>query len=127
MNEYESAPATRRPGVVTAAAVLLYVFGGFSIIAAMILFGSGLVTTGLGTALTLLVLALAITYLVLATMILGGSNGARVTTIVLLSVSVALNLISFDSGSVVSIGLALLVIGLLAWNRDAQAYFAVRR
>ncbi|GAB1511358.1 hypothetical protein [Actinophytocola sp. KF-1] len=127
MNEYESAPATRRPGVVTAAAVLLYVFGGFSIIAAMILFGSGLVTTGLGTALTLFVLALAITYLVLATMILGGSNGARVTTIVLLSVSVALNLISFDSGSVVSIGLALLVIGLLAWNRDAQAYFAVRR
>ncbi len=112
-----------RPSVVTAAAVLLYIFAGFAALGGLILLGAGVTVSGLATALTLLVLGMSVLYIVLATKILNGSNGARVTAIVLLSVSIAIDLVDFDAGSVVSIGLGLLVIGLLAWNRDAQAYF----
>lgn len=116
-----------RPSVVTAASVLLYVFAGFGILAGLLLLASGATLTGPGTIVTLFLLGLSAVYLVLATKILGGSNGARTTTIVLLSISMVLNLVNFDAGSVISIGLGMLVIGLLAWNRDAQEYFRANR
>jgi hypothetical protein len=124
---YDDYAMTQRPSVVTAASVLLYVFAGFGILGSLFLLGGGAATTGLGTLLTLLLLGLSVLYLVFATMILNGSNGARVTTIVLLSISIFLNLIDFDARSVISIGLGLLVIGLLAWNRDAQEWFRANR
>ncbi|MFI7677331.1 hypothetical protein [Actinophytocola sp. NPDC049390] len=125
MNEDVSAP--RRPGVVTAAAVLLYVVAGFGLVGVMTLYGADATTTGTGTVITLAVLGLVIAFLAVATLILGGSNSARVTAIVLLSISSALELIEFDLGSLVSIGLALVVIGLLACNRDANEFFAAHR
>lgn len=120
MSPYDS---MERPSVVTAASVLLYVFAGFGILAGLILLGSGATLTGLGTVVTLLLLGESVAYLVLATKILGGSNGAKVTAIVLLSIAMVLNLVDFSASSVVSIGLGMLVIGLLSWNRDAQEYF----
>jgi hypothetical protein len=125
MNDYYD--TTQRPSVVTAASVLLYVFAGFGILAGLLLLGSGAAAGGPGTLLTLLLLGLSAAYIVFATMILKGSNGARVTTIVLLSISIFINVINFDVSSVISIGLGLLVIGLLAWNRDAQEYFGAHR
>ena len=112
-----------RPSVVTAASVLLYVFAGFGILASLIVLGAAGTSSGLLTGLALLILGLSVVYIVLATKILGGSNGARITAIVLLSISIVLNVVNFDTSSVISIGLGLLVIGLLAWNRDAQEYF----
>jgi hypothetical protein len=112
-----------RPSVVTAASVLLYVFAGFGLLGGLLLLTAGAAASGLATVVTLLLVGFSVLYIVLATKILGGSNGARITAIVLLSISIALNVIDFDSRSLVSIGLGLLVIGLLAWNRDAQAYF----
>jgi hypothetical protein len=117
----------QRPSVVTAASVLLYVFAGFGILAGLILLGGGATATGYGSLLTLLLLGLSAACIVFATMILKGSNGARITTIVFLSISIFLNVINFDGTSVISIGLGLLVIGLLAWNRDAQEYFRANR
>jgi hypothetical protein len=113
----------QRPSVVTAASVLLYVFAGFGILASLIVLGAAGTSSGLITGLALLILALSVVYIVLATKILGGSNGARIAAIVLLSISIVLNVVDFDARSIISIGLGLLVIGLLAWNRDAQAYF----
>lgn len=120
--EYEM---MQRPSVVTAASVLLYVFAGFGIIGSLILFGMADESIDPGTVqlVATITLALAVVYLVLATMILKGRNGARITAIVLLVISIVLDVINFDATSIISIGLALLVIGLLAWNRDAKAYF----
>lgn len=112
-----------RPSVVTAASVLLYIFAGFGIIGGLVLLTAGAAASGLGTVVTLLLLGFSVVYIVLATKILNGSNGARITAIVLLSISIVLNVADFDSDAVFAIGLGLLVIGLLAWNRDAQAYF----
>jgi hypothetical protein len=120
MSAYET---TERPSVVTAASVLLYIFAGISGLAGLLLLGAGAMATGPGMLLTLVMLGLAVLYLVFATMILKGSNGARIATIVFLSISIVLDLVGFDKSSLISIGLALLIIGLLAWNRDAQAYF----
>jgi hypothetical protein len=125
MNDYYD--IAQRPSVVTAASVLLYVFAGFGILGGLLLLGAGAAASGPGTLLTLLLLGLSAAYIVFATMILKGSNGARVTTIVLLSISIFINVINFDVSSVISIGLGLLVIGLLAWNRDAQEYFGAHR
>jgi hypothetical protein len=122
MNDY----LIQRPSVVTAASVLLYIFAGFGILGGLLLLGAGAAVGGLGV-LALLLLGLSALYLVFATMILKGSNGARVATIVFLSISIFLNVINFDGTSVISIGLGLLVIGLLAWNRDAQEYFQANR
>jgi hypothetical protein len=119
MNDY----MIQRPSVVTAASVLLYIFAGFGILAGLLLLGAGAAGSGAGTLVTLLLLGLSALYLVFATMILKGSNGARIATIVFLSISIVLSVINFDATSIVSIGLGLLVIGLLAWNRDAQEYF----
>jgi hypothetical protein len=113
----------QRPSVVTAASVLLYIFAALGIVSGLILLGAGSASSGVGTLLTLLLLGMSVVYLVLATMILSGRNGARITAIVLLSVSIVFDLVEFDTSSVISIGLGLLVIGLLAWNRDAQEYF----
>lgn len=112
-----------RPSVVTAASVLLYIFAGLGLLGGLIILGVGGTVSGVIVALSVLIIGLSIVYIVLATKILNGSNGARITAIVLLSISVVLNLVNFDARSVISIGLGLLVIGLLAWNRDAQAYF----
>ena len=112
-----------RPSVVTAAAVLLYIFAGLGVLAGLLGFvATATVAPGAGV-LSLVIIGLSVGYLVAATKILQGSNNARITTIVLLSLSIVLNVVDFDSRSVITIGLALLVIGLLSWNRDAQAYF----
>jgi hypothetical protein len=124
MSRYEK---PERPSVVTAAAVLLYIFAGFSGIAGLLLLGAGATTDGRGTVLTLVILGLSVLYLVFATMILHGSNGARIATIVFLSISIVLALIDFDGQALIRMGLALLVIGLLAWNRDANEYFGAYR
>jgi DMSO/TMAO reductase YedYZ heme-binding membrane subunit len=124
MSSYET---MQRPSVVTAASVLLYVFAGFSLLGSLILMGLGATRSGLGTFLLVYLLVVGIVYIVLATKILGGSNGARITTIVLLSISIVLNVVQFDVSSFISIGLGLLVIGLLSWNRDAQEYFRSSR
>lgn len=121
MDDYYGRP--ERPSVVTAASVLLYVFAGFGILGGLFLLGNGATGSGLGSLLTLILLGMSALYIVLATMILNGSTGARVTAIVLISISILINVVNFDAGSVISIGLGLLVIGLLAWNRDAQEYF----
>jgi hypothetical protein len=113
-----------RPSVVTAASVLLYIFAGIGILASLfVLLAAAGLASGAITALALLMLAMSIVNIVLATKILNGSNGARITAIVLLSIGILLDLVNFDAQSVISIGLGVLVIGLLAWNRDAQAYF----
>lgn len=125
MNEEVSAP--RRPGVVTAAAVLLYVFAGFGVLGALLLFDIASSMPELVSVATGLNLGMNIAYLVLATMILGGSNGAKVTTIVLLSIGVVLDLAGIGGGSLIAIALAVLVIGLLAGNREANEFFATRR
>jgi hypothetical protein len=118
MNDY-----MERPSVVTAAAVLLYIFAGLGVLAGLLGFlATATVAPGAGL-LSLVVIGLSVVYLVAATKILRGSNNARITTIVLLSISIVLNVVDYDSRSLVTIGLALLVIGLLSWNRDAQAYF----
>jgi hypothetical protein len=120
MNDYPM----ERPSVVTAAAVLLYIFAGIGILASLfVLLAAAGLASGAITALALLMLAMSIVNIVLATKILNGSNGARITAIVLLSIGILLDLVNFDAQSVISIGLGVLVIGLLAWNRDAQAYF----
>lgn len=114
----------QRPSVVTAASVLLYIFAGLGVLGGLVvLFAGAGVSSGLVTLLGLVVLGLSIVNIVLATKILGGSNGARIAAIVLLSIGIVLDIVNFDTRSIVSIGLALLVIGLLAWNRDAQQYF----
>ncbi len=122
----ENAPVPRRPGVVTAAAVLLYVFAGFGVLGTLLLFGIASSVPELATFLTVLNLALCVAYIVLATLILGGNNGAKVATILLLLVNIVLDVICYG-GSVVSIGFGLLVIGLLAWNREANEFFAAHR
>ena len=118
MNDY-----MERPSVVTAAAVLLYIFAGLGVLAGLLGFlATATVAPGAGL-LSLVVIGLSVVYLVAATKIMQGSNNARITTIVLLSISIVLNVVDYDSRSLITIGLALLVIGLLSWNRDAQAYF----
>jgi hypothetical protein len=113
-----------RPSVVTAASVLLYIFAGIGILASLfVLLAAAGLASGAITALALLMLAMSIVNIVLATKILNGSNGARITAIVLLSIGIVLDLVNFDAQSVLSIGLGVLVIGLLSWNRDAQEYF----
>lgn len=115
-----------RPSIVTAAAVSLYILAGVSGLAGLILLGAGRTTTGLGTVLTLVAFGQVVLYLVFATMILKGSNGARIATIVFLSISIVLSLINFDGGvDLIRIGVALLVIGMLAWNHDATEYFGL--
>jgi hypothetical protein len=118
--------AMERPSVVTAASVLLYVFAGLGILGGLfVLLAGASVGAGGGVivALALLAIGISVVNIMLATKILNGSNGARITAIVLLSIGIVLDVVNFDTRSVISIGLALLVIGLLAWNRDAQAYF----
>jgi hypothetical protein len=122
----ENAPVPRRPGVVTAAAVLLYVFAGFGLLGMLLLVDIASSMPELTSFLTVVNLALCLAYIVLATMILGGNNGAKVATILLLLVNIVLDVICYG-GSVLSIGLGLLVIGLLAWNREANEYFAAHR
>jgi hypothetical protein len=118
MNDY-----MERPSVVTAAAVLLYIFAGLGVLAGLVGFlATATVAPGAGL-LSLVVIGLSVVYIVAATKIMQGSNNARITTIVLLSISIVLNVVDYDSRSLITIGLALLVIGLLSWNRDAQAYF----
>jgi hypothetical protein len=118
MNDY-----MERPSVVTAAAVLLYIFAGLGVLGGLVGFlATATVAPGAGL-LSLVVIGLSVVYLVAATKIMQGSNNARITTIVLLSISIVLNVVDYDSRSLITIGLALLVIGLLSWNRDAQAYF----
>jgi hypothetical protein len=112
----------RRPGVVTAASVILYVAAGIVILAGFVALGAGLPSNLTG--LIWLEIGLAVLTIVLATKILGGSNGARITVIVLQSVNVALAFVGGLQGTdILGIGMNLLVIGLLAWNRDAQDYF----
>jgi len=118
--------AMERPSVVTAASVLLYIFAGLGILGGLIVLLAGASVGAAGgviMALALLVIGMSIVNIVLATKILNGSNGARITAIVLLSIGIVLDVVNFDTRSVISIGLGLLVIGLLAWNRDAQSYF----
>jgi len=113
----------RRPSVVTAASVILYVAAGIVILAGLIAVGSGVLTGGL-VGLIWLEIVLAVVTIVLATKILGGSNGARITVIVLQSINIALAIFGgLEGTSIIGIGLNLLVIGLLAWNQDAKAYF----
>jgi len=113
-----------RPSIVTAAAVLLYSYAGISGLAGFILLGAGALSTGFGTVLTLVAFGQFVLYLVLATMILKASNTARITTIVFLSISIVLSVVNFDTGmDLLRIGVALLIIGMLAWNSDATDYF----
>ncbi len=127
MNEIEHASAPRRPGVVTAAAVLLYVFAGFGLLGTLLLAGIASSMPGEASVVMLVNLGLCIAYLVLATLILGGSHAAKVTTIVLLSIGIVVDLVGITGRSLLSVALALLVIGLLAWNRDANEFFARHR
>lgn len=117
-----SYPMTR-PSVVTAASVLLYIFAAFGLVGGLILLGAGASLGALPMLAALVLLAFSAVYIALATMIMRGSNPARITTIVLLSISIVLKLTDFGTDAFISIALALLVIGLLAWNRDAQLYF----
>lgn len=117
-----------RPSVVTAASVVLYVFAAGGVIGAVIAFAaahdydySPLVASLTLRATWMLVVGLV--EIVLATKILRGSNGARITAIVMMTIAIVLDVIRFHPGSFVSISLAFLVIGLLAWNKDAKAYF----
>lgn len=112
--------------MVTAAAVLLYVFAGFGLLGMLLLFSLTSSAPGLESFLTVLNLALCLAYIVLATLILGGNNGAKVAVILLLLANIVLDVICYG-GSVVSIGFGLLVIGLLAWNREANEFFAAHR
>ncbi len=112
--------------MVTAAAVLLYVFAGFGLLGMLLLVDIASSMPELTSFLTVVNLALCLAYIVLATMILGGNNGAKVATILLLLVNIVLDVVCYG-GSVLSIGLGLLVIGLLAWNREANEYFAAHR
>lgn len=112
----------RRPSVVTAAAVILYVAAGLVILAGMLALTATLPPDL--TALVWLEIGLATLTIILATKILGGSNGARITVIVFQSISIALSVIGgLNSTDILGIGLNLLVIGLLSWNQDAQTYF----
>lgn len=117
----------RRPSVVTTAAVILYVTSGLGLIGAFVLLGSDLLTD-LGQTLIWITIIILVVDIVLATKILGGSNGARITIIVLASIDIGLTVITGLEGlSILGIGLKLLIIGLLAWNRDAQDYFRGER
>lgn len=111
----------RRPSVVTAAAVMLYIAAGVNL-----LFGGlGLAAGGADSRVvlaSLLLIGIGLAWLVLTNKVRNGSWGARTTVIVLLSISCVLSL-----DDVVSVGLNLLIIGLLAWNRDAQDYFRSNR
>lgn len=122
MGEPEMYDEYRRPGVVTAAAVILYVAAGLVILGGLLALSANLPDNL--TMLIWLEIALAVVTIVLATKILGGSNGARITVIVFQSINIVLSLIGgIGASSIVGIGLNLLVIGLLAWNQEAQTYF----
>ena len=112
-----------RPGVVTAASILLLVSGGLGILVSLFLLLDGVAGSGPGLLAILVLLGASVLTIVLATKILDGSNVARIVTIVLMGIGVAVDLADFTGLEVISIGLSLLVIGLLSGSRNARAYF----
>jgi hypothetical protein len=123
-----------RPGVVTAAAVMMFIMGALSAcggLAVLALAGSvnasdeaAEAATGLAAVLSVVILILGVAYIVLGVYILKGSNVARILTIVLMALSIALTFINFEPSNLITIAIALTVIGLLAWNESAKEYFA---
>ncbi|QSB14353.1 hypothetical protein JQS43_23120 [Natronosporangium hydrolyticum] len=130
-SEYHLPP--QRPGTVTAAAVILFVSAGLGFLvccALGVIAGEADVDLGgLLTLLLLFVLATAAFNVWLGYYILQGRNWARITTIVICSISIATGLIGFamaPSDGILGgcIGLILngVVIGLLS-GREATIYF----
>lgn len=115
-----------RPGVVTVASVLLLVSGGIGILVSLFLLLDGVAGSGPGLLAILLLLGGSVLTIVLATKLLDGSNAARITTIVLMGIGIAVDVVDFTGLDLISIGLALLIIGLLSVSRNARAYFSQR-
>jgi hypothetical protein len=112
-----------RPGVVTAAAVLLIIGGAFAILAALVLFGVGGSLGGLFVVLGLVFLAVGALELYAGIQVLGLHERGRKIAIVLAAVSGVLSLLSIAKTPFSSIvGIAIDVFIIWALTQNAQ-YF----
>ena len=116
--------APRRPGVITAAGVLLLVSAGFSLLGALILLSSGArpTLTGLGSARAFAAVLVVVggLHLLAGVLVLARSNGGRILAIVLASLGVlgALSQLRSATGFV-SLAINGFVVYALATNGDA--------
>ncbi|MGB7806073.1 MAG: hypothetical protein WBM72_10760 [Actinomycetota bacterium] len=116
--------APRRPGVITAAGILLLVSAGFSLLGALILLSSGArpTLTGLGSARAFAAVLVVVggLHLLAGVLVLARMNGGRILAIVLASLGVlgALSQLRSATGFV-SLAINGFVVYTLATNGDA--------
>jgi hypothetical protein len=116
--------APRRPGVITAAGILLLVSAGFSLLGALILLSSGArpTLTGLGSARAFAAVLVIVggLHLLAGVLVLARMNGGRILAIVLASLGVlgALSQLRSATGFV-SLAINVFVVYALATNGDA--------
>jgi hypothetical protein len=112
-------PIGARPGVVTAAAVLLIIGGAFALLGALILFGVGGSLGGLFVVLGLIFLAVGALQLYAGVQVLGLREQGRKIGIVLAGVAGVLNLVSIAKtpfSSIVGIAIDVFIIWALTQN-----------
>ena len=116
--------ASRRPGVITAAGVLLLVSAGFSLLGALILLTSGArpTLTGLGSARAFAVVLVVVggLHLLAGVLVLARSNGGRILAIVLASLNAVGALSQLRSATgFVSLAISGFIVYALVTNGDA--------
>ena len=122
-------PHRHRPAVVTAAAVLLFLVAAFSALSGFGLFaleaeGTPDEEARLAAA-SMVLFALALMYVVLGILVLRGSARGRMVVLVVMAAGVLLELFSFSAPeSLVTLAVAIVVIGIVGWHPEARKYFA---